>query len=140
MSDEDAQLREILSRCRTIAVVGISEKPDRPSHYVSAYMQAQGYRIVPVNPRYEKLLGETCYPTLEAIPFPVDLVDVFRRTEDVMPVAASAVSIKASCLWQQMGIMNQEGHELARAAGLESVMNRCLKVEHARLMAPVQDE
>lgn len=139
MSDEDAQLREILSRCRTIAVVGISEKPDRPSHYVSAYMQAQGYRIVPVNPRYEKLLGETCYPTLEAIPFPVDLVDVFRRTEDVMPVAASAVAIKASCLWQQMGIMNQEAHELARAAGLESVMNRCLKVEHARLMAPVHD-
>ncbi len=134
MSESDAQLREILSRCKTIAVVGISEKPDRPSHYVAAYMQANGYRIVPVNPRYQSLLGETCYPTLEAIPFAVDLVDVFRPSEDVLPVAKSAVAIKAAYLWQQKGIMNQEAHQLAQASGMQSVMDRCLKVEHARLM------
>lgn len=134
MSESDAQLYEILSRCKTVAVVGISEKPDRPSHYVAAYMQAQGYRIVPVNPRYQSLLGETCYPLLEAIPFKVDLVDVFRPTEDVLPVAMSAVAIKASCLWQQKGILNQEAHQLAQASGLQSVMNRCLMVEHRRLL------
>jgi len=134
MTESDEFLREILRRCQTIAVVGISDKPDRPSHYVSAYMQAQGYRIVPVNPRFQTVLGETCYPTLEDIGFKVDLVDVFRRTEDVLPVAHSAVAVGASCLWQQMGIANQQAHELAQAAGLQSVMNRCLKVEHARLM------
>lgn len=134
MTESDEFLREILRRCQTIAVVGISDKPDRPSHYVSAYMQAQGYRIVPVNPRFQTVLGETCYATLEDIGFKVDLVDVFRRTEDVLPVAHSAVAVGASCLWQQMGIANQQAHQLAQAAGLQSVMNRCLKVEHARLM------
>jgi predicted CoA-binding protein len=96
-------------------------------------MQAHGYRIVPVNPRYDEVLGERCYPSLTDIPHPVDLVDVFRRTDDVLPIAQQAIAIGAKCLWQQLGVTNLEADALARAAGLDSVMDRCVKIEHARL-------
>jgi len=86
-----------------------------------------------VNPRYDSILGETCYPRLEDIPFPVDLVDVFRKAADLPPIARSAVAIGAKCLWQQLGVMNEEADAIARAAGLDSVMDRCVKIEHARL-------
>jgi len=129
------QLRQLLKSCRTIAVVGLSAEWHRPSYFAASYMQGKGYRIVPVNPRYAggEVLGERCYARLEDIPFAVDMVDVFRRTEDVLPIARSAIAIGAKCLWQQLGVMNLEADALARAAGLDSVMDRCVKIEHARL-------
>jgi len=96
-------------------------------------MQEHGYRIVPVNPRYAEVLGETCYPSLEAIPCPVDMVDVFRKSQDVMPVAEAAIAVGARVLWQQLGVKNEAAAERARAAGLETVMDRCVKIEHGRL-------
>ena len=133
MTDDPATLRRILERCRTIAVVGLSADWNRPSYFAASYLQGKGYRIVPVNPRYPQILGETCYAQLEDIPFPVDMVDVFRRPADLPPIAASAVAIGAKCLWQQLGVTNAEADATARAAGLDSVMDRCVKIEHARL-------
>jgi predicted CoA-binding protein len=126
-------LRRILADCRTIAVVGLSADWYRPSFFAAKYMQEHGYRIVPVNPRYEEILGERCWPTLSAIPFPVDMVDVFRRSADVPPIAREAVAIGARCLWQQLGVANPEAQAIARDAGLDSVADRCVKIEHARL-------
>lgn len=133
MIDDIAGLRRILDTYRTIAVVGLSADWFRPSYFAAKYMQEHGYRIVPVNPRYGEILGERCYPALEAIPDAVDIVDVFRRTADVLPIARSAIAIGAKCLWQQIGVCNLEADELAREAGLDSVMNRCVKIEHGRL-------
>ncbi|MCW5664128.1 MAG: CoA-binding protein [Piscinibacter sp.] len=133
MADDISELRRILKTCRTLAIVGLSAEWHRPSFFAAKYMQEHGYRVVPVNPRYETILGERCWPSLEAIPHPVDLVDVFRRTEDVLPIAQQAVAIGARCLWQQIGVKNLEADALVRAAGLESVMDRCVKIEHARL-------
>lgn len=130
-----ADLRRILQRCRTIAVVGLSAEWHRPSYFAAAYMQGKGYRILPVNPRYagQAILGVPCVARLEDITEPVDLVDVFRKTDDVGPIAASAIALGAKCLWQQIGVMNAQADAAARAAGLDSVMNRCVKIEHARL-------
>ena len=133
MTDDISTLRRILGTARTIAVVGLSAEWHRPSHFAAQYMQAKGYRMIPVNPRYESILGERCYKRLEDIPVPVDIVDVFRRTEDVGPIADSAIAIGAKCLWQQIGVKNEQAAALAAAAGLEVVMDRCVKIEHARL-------
>jgi predicted CoA-binding protein len=133
MADEISELRRILRESRVLAVVGLSAEWHRPSYFAAKYMQGKGYRIVPVNPRYDEILGERCHPSLEAIPFPVDLVDVFRRTDDVLPIARSAIAIGAKVLWQQIGVKNLEADRLARDAGLASVMDRCVKIEHARL-------
>ena len=133
MPDDISTLRRILRNCRTIAVVGLSSEWHRPSYFAAKYMQQHGYRVVPVNPRYTEVLGERCYPSLTDIPGKVDLVDVFRRTDDVLPIARQAIQIGARCLWQQIGVMNPEAEVLARAAGLDSVLNRCVKIEHARL-------
>ena len=133
MADDISSLRRILRECRTIAIVGLSAEWHRPSNFVGKYLQQHGYRIIPVNPRYAEVLGERCYANLTDIPEKIDLVDVFRRTEDVLPFAQAAVSIGAKCLWQQIGVVNREADALARAAGLESVMDRCVKIEHARL-------
>ncbi len=131
------QLRQVLNKNRTIAVVGLSAEWHRPSFFAAKYMQEHGYRIVPVNPRYAKssteILGQRCYAELTDIPFAVDMVDVFRRTEDVLPIARQALQIGAKCLWQQIGVMNLEADALAREAGMDSVMNRCVKIEHGRL-------
>ncbi len=126
-------LRRILRRYRTIAVVGLSADWFRPSYFAAKYMQEHGYRIIPVNPKYPEILGERCYPSLTDIPEPVDIVDVFRRTQDVLPIARQAVEIGAKCLWQQLGVVNEEADRLAREHGLDSVMDRCVKIEHARL-------
>ena len=134
MTDDIATLRRILRGCKTIAVVGLSAEWHRPSFFVGKYMQQRGYRIVPVNPRYTEVLGERCYPSLDAIDLPVDMVDVFRRTDEVLPIAQQAIAIGARCLWQQIGVVNVEAAELARAAGLDAVMDRCVKIEHARLV------
>jgi predicted CoA-binding protein len=133
--DEISTLRRILKDCRTLAVVGLSAEWHRPSYFAASYMQGKGYRIVPVNPRYagQRILGETVYARLEDIPFSVDLVDVFRKTDDVLPIARSAIAIGAKCLWQQLGVINHEADRLAREVGLSSVMDRCVKIEHARL-------
>jgi len=133
MADDIASLRRILRTSRTIAVVGLSADWFRPSYFAAKYMQEHGYRIVPVNPRYETVLGERCHATLETIEVPVDIVDVFRKTEDVLPIAEQAIAIGAKCLWQQIGVKNEEAAALAAAAGLEVVMDRCVKIEHARL-------
>jgi len=133
MTDDIATLRRILKSCKTVAVVGLSAEWHRPSNFVAKYLQSHGYRVIPVNPRYDSILGEKCHARLEDIPEPVDLVDVFRRTEDVLPIAHSAVAIGARCLWQQIGVVNREADAVARAAGLDSVMDRCVKIEHARL-------
>jgi uncharacterized protein len=133
MSDDIATLRRILRTCRTIAIVGLSADWHRPSNFVGKYLQQHGYRIVPVNPRYDSILGERSYKALQDIPFAVDMVDVFRRTEDVLPVAQAAIGIGAKCLWQQIGVKNLQAEALARAAGLDAVMDRCVKIEHARL-------
>jgi hypothetical protein len=131
--DTIATLRRILRQARTIAVVGLSAEWHRPSYFAAKYMQEHGYRIVPVNPRYREVLGERCHPSLREIDQPVDIVDVFRRTEDVLPIAEDAVAIGARCLWQQIGVRNLEADRLVVAAGLDSVLDRCVKIEHARL-------
>ena len=132
-SDDIATLRRILRTHRVIAVVGLSAEWHRPSYFAAKYMQGHGYRVIPVNPRYPEILGERCYARLEDIPEPVDMVDVFRRSADVLPIAESAIAIGARCLWQQIGVQNREADRLACAAGLDTVMDRCVKIEHARL-------
>jgi len=133
MADDIATLRRILRTSRTIAIVGLSAEWHRPSFFAAKYVQEHGYRIVPVNPRYDEILGERCHPSLTTIEIPVDIVDVFRRTEDVMPIAEQAIAIGAKCLWQQIGVRNEAAAALAAAAGLEVVIDRCVKIEHARL-------
>ena len=132
MSDIET-LRRILATYRVIAVVGLSADWFRPSYFAASYMQSHGYRIIPVNPRYESILGERCYPSLREIPEKVGIVDVFRKTDDVMPIAREAVEIGASVLWQQLGVTSLEADAWVRSRGLESVMDRCVKIEHARL-------
>jgi uncharacterized protein len=133
MNDDIASLRRILRGCRTVAVVGLSAEWHRPSYFAAKYLQQHGYRIVPVNPRYSEVLGERCYATLAEIPLPVDMVDVFRRTDDVLPIAEQAIAIGARCLWQQIGVDNRAATELAETAGLDVIADRCVKIEHARL-------
>lgn len=125
---------EILQKSRVIAVVGLSRKPDRPSHSVARYLQEEGYRIIPVNPNLSGMvLGEQAYPDLLSIPEPVDLVDIFRRAEDVSPVIEEAIRIGAQAVWMQLGITNEQAAEMAHEAGLQVVMDHCTLVEHRRL-------
>ena len=133
MADDIESLRRILATNRVIAVVGLSADWFRPSFFAAKYMKEHGYRVIPVNPRYPEILGERSYASLLEIPEPVGIVDVFRRTEDVLPVARQAVEIGAKVLWQQLGVLNLEADALAREAGLDTVMDRCVKIEHARL-------
>jgi len=134
MADDIASLRRILRTSRTIAVVGLSAEWHRPSYFAAKYLQEHGYRIIPVNPRYPEILGERCHASLETIEEPVDIVDVFRKTEDVLPIARQAIAIGAKCLWQQIGVKNLEAARLAADAGLDVVMDRCVKIEHARIL------
>ena len=124
----------ILQDNHRIAMVGLSADPMRPSHFAAIYMQSEGYDIIPVNPRYagKQILGATVYPSLEEVPGPVDIVDVFRRAEELPAIARSAAAIRAKVLWMQLGIHNEEAAQIARDAGLEVVMDRCVKIEHAR--------
>jgi predicted CoA-binding protein len=126
-------LREILATSRTIAVVGLSADWFRPSFFAAKYMLEHGYRIIPVNPKYPEILGQRSYPSLDAIEEPIDMVDVFRRPDDLPPIARQAVAVGAKVLWQQLGIANLEADRIAREAGLKSVYDRCVKIEHARL-------
>jgi predicted CoA-binding protein len=127
-------IQTIVHTARTAAIVGLSPNELRPSNYVGFYLQRHGYHIVPVNPRARDILGETCYPNLSAIPFPVDVVDVFRTPEAVPLIAEEAVAIGAKAFWLQFGVISFEGAEIAQRGGLLVVMDRCMKVEHARHM------
>jgi len=131
--DDINTLRRILSQNRVIAVVGLSADWFRPSYFAAKYMQEHGYRVIPVNPKYAEILGEKCFASLKDIPVKVDIVDCFRKTADIMPIAEDAIAIGAKVLWQQLGVKNEAAAARARAAGLEAVMDRCVKIEHGRL-------
>ena len=133
MTDDIPGLRRILSECRTVAMVGLSANWYRPSFFAAKYLQEHGFRVIPVTPRYEEVLGEKCYPSLDAIPVPVDVVDCFRRAEEIPAIAEAAVAIGARVLWMQLGIRNEAAAARAEAAGLEVVQDRCMKIEYARL-------
>jgi predicted CoA-binding protein len=131
--DDINTLRRILSQNRVIAVVGLSADWFRPSYFAAKYMQEHGYTVIPVNPKYREILGQKCYASLRDIPAKVDIVDCFRKTEDIMPICDAAIAIGAKVLWQQLGVRNEAAAEKARAAGLDAVMDRCVKIEHGRL-------
>jgi len=133
MQTDNATLRRVLSECRTIAVVGLSADWFRPSYFAAKYMKDRGYRIIPVNPKYPEILGEKCYPDLASIPARIDMVDVFRKPQDCVPIAAAAVAIGARVLWLQLGVINDEASDIAMRAGLTVVADRCVKIEYARL-------
>ena len=130
------EIRALLGRIKTIAVVGLSPKPHRPSYHVAQAMQRFGYRIVPVRPAIDAVLGEKAYARLADIPFPVDLVDVFRAAEHIPAVVEEGLAIKAPAIWIQEGIVHDEAAERARAAGLTVVMDRCIYKDYMALMAP----
>ncbi|MDH4189571.1 MAG: CoA-binding protein [Betaproteobacteria bacterium] len=133
--DDISSLRRILKENRVIAVVGLSADWFRPSYFAAKYMQEHGYRVIPVNPRYagKEILGARCYASLSEIPEGIDIVDVFRKTDDAGPIADEAIAIGAKVLWQQIGVRNEAAAAKARAAGLDAVTDRCVKIEHARL-------
>lgn len=136
----DDQLRELFHTIHTIAVVGLSENPDRPSHQVATYLKKQGYRVLPINPACINVLGERCYGNLaeaasDIAPTPIDVVDIFRRPEDVMPHIEEAISLGIKTIWMQEGIEHLDGARKAEGRGLKVVMNRCMKKEHQRLFA-----
>jgi len=137
MADDIQSLRHILGTSRVIAIVGLSADWYRPSYFAAKYMLEHGYTIIPVNPRYEEILGQKCHRSLRDVarecPLKVDIVDCFRRSEDIPPICDDAIAMGAKVLWQQLGVMNMEAAKKAEAAGLQSVVNRCVKIEHARL-------
>ena len=131
--DDINTLRRILAENRVIAVVGLSADWYRPSYFAAKYMQEHGYRVIPVNPKYPEILGEKCYRSVRDIPEKIGIVDVFRKTQDVPPIAEDAIAAGARVLWQQLGVRNHAAAARAEAAGLQTVMDRCVKIEHARL-------
>lgn len=131
--DDIEKIGRILKENHVIAVVGLSANWYRPSFFAAKYLQDHGYRIIPVNPTYDEILGEKCYPSLLEIPEPVDVVQVFRKPEDVPPIVEQAVKIGAKVVWMQLGVINEKAAKIAEDAGLVVVMNRCMKIEHARL-------
>ena len=130
-------IKRILKEYKTIAVVGLSGNWNRPSHFAAKYMKAHGYKIIPVNPGYEEILGEKCYPSLLEIPEPVDIVDIFRRSRDVPPIVDDAIEIGAKVVWMQLTVEHEEAAQKAREAGLEVIMNRCVKIEHGRFFGGI---
>jgi uncharacterized protein len=132
---KEEEIRNTLSSCKTVAVVGVSPKSDRPSHLVAAYLQSKGYRILPVRPDGEVILGERVYHSLTEIPgeIEIDVVDIFRKSEDVPPVVEEAIQRGAKVIWMQEGVANPEAASIAEKAGLQVVMDRCIKKEHQRL-------
>lgn len=127
-------IQRLLHNSRTIAIVGLSADPLRPSNFVGFYLQRHGYSVIPVNPKEQEILGEKSYASLTEIPFPVDVVDVFRRPEAVPAIAEEAAKVGAKALWLQFGVISPEGARIARQGGLDVVMDKCMKVEHARYM------
>ena len=132
--DDIAGLRRVLAQHRTIAVVGLSANWYRPSYFAAKYMLDHGYRVIPVNPAYGEVLGQRCYPSIAAIPGPVDIVDAFRKPAEMAAIAREAVAKGAKVLWMQLGIRNDEAARIAMDAGLDVVADRCVKIEHARIL------
>jgi predicted CoA-binding protein len=133
MSHQDAlTIQRLLNSAKTIAIVGLSGNELRASYFVAYYMKRHGYRVIPVNPRENEILGETSWPSLREVPVPIDVVNVFRAPAALPQIATDAVAVGAGALWTQFGVVNQEGAEIAEAGGLTVIMDRCLKVEHAR--------
>jgi predicted CoA-binding protein len=132
--EDDHTLRTILQTSRTIAVVGASTKPGRDSGRIAKFLLDKGYRVVPVNPMYQEVLGLPCYPDLRAVPLAIDLVDVFRRSDRVLPIVEDAVAIGARTVWMQFGVVNSEAASLAERAGLRVVMDRCIAIEYNQLI------
>jgi hypothetical protein len=134
--DSAAGRLEILKRYKNIAMIGLSANPYRPSHFAAIYMLSYGYNVIPINPRETEILGRTCYPTLAAAhaahPGKIELVDVFRNSKDVPPIVPEAAAVGAKVLWLQLGVINDEAAQAAIAAGMDVVMDRCVKIEHAR--------
>jgi len=131
-ADDSEKTRRILRENRTIAVVGLSAQWHRPSYFAAKYMQEHGYRVIPVNPTYDTILGEKCFKSLRDIPGKVDIVDCFRRSAEIPAIAEDAIAIGAKVLWMQLGVANAEARQRAEAAGLEVVEDRCVKIEHGR--------
>ncbi|RMF89742.1 MAG: CoA-binding protein [Methanobacteriota archaeon] len=132
-TSEEKTIRQILEEYRTIAVVGLSKNPEKDSHRVARYLQSAGYRVIPVNPTAEEILGEKAYPRLSDIPFKVEVVDIFRPSAEAGAVVEEAISVGAKAVWMQLGIVNEEAAKKARNAGLDVVMDRCMMIEHRRL-------
>lgn len=129
----DEEIAAILENAKTIAIVGISHKEERDSYKVAKYLQEHGYRVIPVNPKYAEVLGETCYATLQAVPEHIDIADVFRNVEALPGVVDDAIAAGAACVWMQLGLVHNEAAAKARSAGLKVVMNKCTKIEHHKL-------
>jgi predicted CoA-binding protein len=126
------QIRKMLTTLRTIAMVGLSDKRERPSNFVGSYLKSEGYRIIPVNPLLKEVLGEKCFPNLASIPEPVDIVDIFRRPDECVNIVKDAIAIKAKVVWMQLGVVNRDAADLALKNGLLVVMDKCIKIEHGR--------
>jgi predicted CoA-binding protein len=131
--DDSEKIRRILAKSKTLAIVGLSAQWHRPSYFAAKYMQEHGYRVIPVNPMYDEILGEKCFKSLREIPDPVDVVDCFRKSAEIPALAEDAIAIGAKVLWMQIGVMSAAARARAEAAGLEVVENRCVKIEHGRL-------
>jgi predicted CoA-binding protein len=127
------EIRRLLTSARTIAIVGLSGNPARDSHRVAAYLQEHGYRVIPVNPALEEVLGEKSYPDLASVPVPIDIVDVFRKPQAIPGIVDDAIAAKAKAVWMQLGLADNAAAEKARAAGLVVVMNKCIMVQHRHL-------
>ncbi len=133
MTDDIPTIRRILKDNHTIAMVGLSANWFRPSYFAAKYLQDHGFRVIPVTPRYAEILGEKCYARVQDIPEPIDVVDCFRRPAEIPPLADAAIEVGAKVLWMQLGIVNEEAAVKAEDAGLEVIMNRCMKIEFARM-------
>jgi predicted CoA-binding protein len=125
-------IRELLHTAKNIAIVGMSDKKERASNFVGSYLKQEGYKIIPVNPLIKEVLGEKSYPDLKSIPFPVDIVDIFRRPDEIMSITREAIAINAKAIWMQLRLVNRDAAELARSAGLKVIMDKCMKMEHGR--------
>lgn len=130
----DDDMRMLLQNVKTIAIVGLSDKPHRDSYQVAAYLKQNGYRIIPVNPRAKTVLGEVAYESLQLIPEKVDLVNIFRKSEHVPPVVQEALQLKPRAIWLQLGIAHEKAAQLGEAAGITVIMDKCIKIEHRRLL------
>ena len=126
------EIRHLLGTARTVAMVGLSKKSERPSNYVATYLLSEGYRLIPVNPRETEILGQKCYPDLQSIPEKVDIVDIFRRASECDKIVEDAIAIQAKAIWMQLTIINIEAAAKARKAGLQAIVDRCMKMEHGR--------
>jgi len=131
----DDEIKEILGNSKTIAIVGLSDKPERDSYRVAEYLKGNGYTVIPVNPAKTEILGETAYPDLASIPIPVDIVDIFRNVDAIPGIVDEAIAVKAKVVWMQLGLASNASAQKAKEAGLQAVQSKCLKIEHQKMMA-----